>query len=83
MWESGSEDFTWGLPDHNDPPCTIFVNVGVWGHAEAFREQVEPYFNDDKEPTPFERVLPVRLVWIMFPPLVEVDPIGWTGIANQ
>ena len=63
LCEPGSQHhITWNLPDCDDPPCTVFVNVGIWADDEAFREQVEPYFNDDKEPEPFEAARRVRTV---------------------
>ena len=69
MCEPGSQDYiTWGQRDPKDPPCTIFVNVGIWASAEAFRLQVEPKFKDVKEPEPFEAVLRVRTV---------VNPVAW------
>ena len=63
LCEPGSEEYiTWSLPDRTDPPCTVFVNVGVWASADAFHEQVAQYINDDKEPEPFEAARRVRTV---------------------
>lgn len=63
LCEPGSEGYiTWAMPDPDDPPCTLFVNVGIWTDADAFRDQVEPYFNDDREPEPFEAARRVRTV---------------------
>ena len=63
LCEPGSEEYiTWSLPDRNDPPCTVFVNVGIWASADVFRQQVEPNFNDDKQPEPFEAARRVRTV---------------------
>lgn len=63
MCEPGSQDYiTWSLPDPDDPPCKVFVNVGIWADDEAFRQQVEPKFKDDREPEPFEAARRVRIV---------------------
>ena len=69
MCGPGSQSYiTWSLPDPNDPPCAIFVNVAFWADDEAFREQVEPKFNDDKELEPFEAARRVRTV---------LNPVSW------
>lgn len=63
LCEPGSEDYiTWKLPAPDDPPCTVFVNVGIWANADAFHQQVEPYFNDNKQLESFEADRRVRMV---------------------
>ena len=63
LCKPGSEEYiTWSLPDPNDPPCTVFVNVGIWASVDAFRKQIEPKFNDNKPPKPFEAARRVRTV---------------------
>lgn len=71
MCEPGSQEYiTWSQRDYDDSPCTIFVNVAIWASAEAFGLQVEPKFDDDNEPEPFE---PVRRVRTVFGPSVLED----------
>lgn len=53
---------TWRLPDPGDPPCAIFLNVGIWKSESAFLEQIEPYFSDDEEPLHFEARRRVRTI---------------------
>ena len=53
---------TWCLPDPGDPPCCIFVNVGLWSDVESFRKQVEPNFNDNKMIEKFEAARRTRAV---------------------
>ncbi|MCY4096052.1 MAG: hypothetical protein OXG05_13110 [Gammaproteobacteria bacterium] len=53
---------TWRLPDPGDPPCAIFLNVGIWRSESAFLEQIAPYFSDDAEPLHFEANRRVRTV---------------------
>ena len=58
-----SRDYaTWRLPDPGDPPCAIFLNVGIWSNESAFLEQIEQYFSDDREPLTFEATRRVRTV---------------------
>ena len=51
---------TWNLPDSDDPPCKIFLNVGIWEDEQAFLDQISAYFYDDKEPLFFEASRRVR-----------------------
>ena len=53
---------TWSLPEPGDPPCAIFLNVGIWQSEAAFLEQIEPYFADDEEPHYFEASRRLRIV---------------------
>ena len=63
LCEPGPEGYiTWHLPSPEDPSCTVFVNVGIWASADAFRQQIEPYFNDDKPLESFEAARRVRTV---------------------
>ena len=63
LCEPGSEEYiTWCFPDSGDAPCTVFVNVGIWADPDAFHDQIAQYFNDDKEPQPFEAARRVRTV---------------------
>ncbi|MCY3858026.1 MAG: hypothetical protein OXG25_03865 [Gammaproteobacteria bacterium] len=58
-----SRDYaTWRLPDPGDPPCAIFLNVGIWTSEASFLEQIEPYFAGDGELLPFEATRRVRTV---------------------
>lgn len=53
---------TWGLPEPDDPPCHVFVNVGFWVDESAFLEQISPYFSNNEAPMPFEASKRVRTV---------------------
>lgn len=53
---------TWGLPDPDDPPCSVFVNVGFWMDESAFFEQISPYFSDNNKLLPFEASRRIRAV---------------------
>ena len=75
MCGPGTQDYvTWSLPDPDDPPCTIFVNVAFWVDDESFRKQVEPNFNDDRKLESFEAACRVRTVF---------EPVCWRrGLAD-
>ena len=51
---------SWRLPDLDDPPCAIFLNVGIWENESSFLDQVSRYFNDEKTLLPFEARRRVR-----------------------
>ena len=53
---------TWRLPDPGDPPCAIYLNVGIWRSESAFLDQIAPYFSDNEEPLYFEAKRRVRTV---------------------
>lgn len=46
---------TWHLHSESLGDFKSFVTVGIWNEAEAFREQVAAYFNDEKPLLPFEK----------------------------
>ena len=52
----------WELPDPDDPPCSVFVNVGYWADESAFLEQISPYFSDNDKLLPFEASRRLRTV---------------------
>ena len=56
------EYVTWRLPDQGDPPCVIFLNVGIWKHESAFHDQIAPYFADNEKLLPFEASRRIRTV---------------------
>ena len=63
LCEPGSEDYiTLHFPSPEDRSWTVFVNVGIWASTDAFRQQIEPYFNDDKPLESFEADRRVRTV---------------------
>ena len=63
LCKPGPEDYiTWRLPSPDDPPCIVFVNVGIWENADAFHQQVGRYFNNDKQPESFEADHRIRTV---------------------
>ena len=32
----------WGLPEVDDPPCEVFVNVGFWTDESVFLSEIAP-----------------------------------------
>lgn len=66
--EVGSKDeypyITWSLDGHGAPPGEVYVNVGIWSDADAFRDQIARYFNDNGPIRAFEAARRIRAVLV-------------------
>ena len=70
--ELGSRDrydyVTWDFEKPKGDTYKIFINVAIWGDADAFQEQIGQYFNDNKPLMPFEAERRIRTV---------LEPVSW------
>ena len=59
---------TWHLDSESLGNFKSYVTVGLWQDADAFRDQIANYFNDQKPMLPFEKYRRRRVIF---------EPVSW------
>lgn len=59
---------TWHLDTESLGDFKSYVTVGIWSDQNAFKNLIEPYFNDEKPMLPFEMYRRRRVVF---------NPVEW------